>query len=553
MPIMPTSMSQQESNHHHQQSQQPLQSMMPMSAAAAGNRADNQPSPQEVDKFQHQQQQHVTMPGMPTMMPMASSTTSNMVMPGYNLNESGGGVSLHQPSIPMPTNSGNTNAGGINAMLQNAFLMSNMNGNNQASTTSSVIPLTITKTQDEAIDENHIKVLQKDFDELSKMTLIDSEEYLYNLFIRKDAFNQQNYMCNLLFRLYQEKYSHLFSKYRGIGNWLLFCLTMMIYKTENNLKLECRYSNSSNLMLGNHPSFLLKSRKRNSNNQNFIRTEKVKKAKIVVKHPLLLESYYIEHENLFNIGFMSRYCIPSDFAIMHMHTSQSNVVKIITKMDKRTVMGLKGSFSKPVVCAMEHREIKQYKFYNASNMEDVTDVISKMTNLQIEFNMFNFGIKEQKKIYNITKDSTQMSTLPNDKDLKDTSCYFALIANFQCVCKTSKFIDIRAYVDTLYEISRDLEMNSAKIEIIDEMIQNNTERLEECLDKYYEEVEKLKNPVETNVSDENVAIVNGSGGNVSTVVATVEMAADQATADSAATTLKENDDHSVVGDITTAL
>jgi RNAse (barnase) inhibitor barstar len=461
----------------------------------------HQPQQNEFNKQDQQEQQHhrqqqqlnvsmpstsstpAAMPVMPTVsMPMSMPTTSQssmpmsqppqpqqMMMPGYNQLQ-------QQPQIPMPSINGNS----MSALIHNTYLTNGGVSNR----ISGLIPITEAKSQNEVIDEATIKMLREDFSKVSKMTLLDCEDSKYTLFIKQDAFEQQNYMTNLLSRMYRDKYKHLFDKYPGMWNWLMFCLTMLIYRSENELKLECQYSNQSNLQLGSHESFGILKR---NYDRAFIRTSKnVKKPKTNLKHPLLEEKYFIQHESLFSIGSMVKYCIPTDFAIIHMTTSLSNVIKIITKTDKRVVMGLKGSFSKPILTTLEQRTVQQFKFYSGSNMDDVNDVISKMLDMPIEFNMFNIGTKEQKLFFNVTKETIPNSMSSNNNELKDDSCYFGLITNFQCVGKQTKQVDVRTYLNTLYEINKNLEMRSEQINAIDELIFKNLPELEERLNKYYD-------------------------------------------------------------------
>lgn len=428
----------------------------------------------------HQSQQYVHQYEMPNFgndgqqlsLPSSSSVTSKPMSNMVNPQQMG----LSQPSStmpPLPMNHQNTavmspiplptsislypqSAGqytnvpmGVytNSILNNENLGKGipMNGKRSNIHIKKIVP------QQCAEDKVAIAVLREDFDAITKMNLIDDEDTLYTLFMKSPSFIDIEFMINFLINMYRVKYEDLYNRYPSLSIFTTFCLSVVLARSENNLKSICNAA-SGNIPQGCTKSiFGMMSRKREAiyiNTDNTRMRFEVKKRKAQIVHPLLSHSFYLEHKSVFNLGTLTRYCVPTEFSILFTTAKPGAVLKILSRDNKVMYDGIRGTFSRSVVIALQSKAVSTYVFTHAPFMNNIGELITDMTGLSTENDIFNVGIKRKAIFDNITTKTVTGAEKVNYTD----GFYMGVLSTFMCVATDSKTVDIRSYVERGYKL-----------------------------------------------------------------------------------------------------
>nr|WOJ45381.1 GrBNV_gp06-like protein [Apis mellifera nudivirus] len=336
------------------------------------------------------------------------------------------------------------------------------------------IPITNIMMQEKAEDPSVMEALNRDFEILTNMTLIDDEINLDTLFLRQATLSNRVYSLNLLLNLYKLKYTNLITRYPSIQIWLTFCLTTLIYNNESKLLARCSGASISFIPTTvTHQSFGLINRKRKRFGSSSVvsgsgssSSSSEKKLALGKKpnHPFLETNYYIEHPMLFKIGQMTKYCIPTEFALRFVNIKPGPVSKIVAKNDKSMYPGLRGTFMRPVVSLMTIRRVQNYPFVTIPFMDNIGQLVSSMTQLSPEADIFNMGIRQNMKVEDLI-DADIISYSADDKKMEEgTVMLMALLTTFQCVGTSAGTVDIRSYANGVYRF------NNAKIEVDDQQM-----------------------------------------------------------------------------------
>lgn len=333
------------------------------------------------------------------------------------------------------------------------------------------IPITNVVMQEKAEDPSIVEALNRDFEILTNMTLIDDEINLDTLFLRQASLTSHVYTLNLLLNLYKLKYANLITRYPSIQIWLTFCLTTLIYNNESKLLARCSGASLTFIPTATHQGFGLINRKRkrfggssNGTSSSIVVSGSSMKKQATGKpnHPFLNTSYYIEHPMMFKIGQMTKYCIPTEFAMRFVNIKPGPVSKIVAKNDKSMYAGLRGTFMRPIVSLMTIRRVQNYPFVTIPFMDNIGQLVSSMTQLSPEADIFNMGIRQNMKVEDLIGGDI-ISFSADDKKLEEgTAMLIALLTTFQCVGTSAGTVDIRSYANGVFRF------NNAKIEVTDQ-------------------------------------------------------------------------------------
>lgn len=366
-------------------------------------------------------------------------------------------------------------------------------GGNAMSGKRQMVPIANPTAQEKVEDAELIAALNRDFETLSSMTLIDNDANLDTLFLRQAAMKSKAYTFNLLINMYKAKYADLLDKYRGAQIWLSFCLITLVFGNENRLRLRCSNMSTSCIpvMHTSHEGFGLINRKRRRFTDASSDTSKRANTSRKPSHPFLQTAYYSAHSALFKIGTMTKYCVPTEFAIKFVRIKPGFVSKILSKSDKVTQQGLRGTFTRPILALVSTRGVQNFQFTGLAFMDNICQLVSEMSGLTAENEIVNLGIRQNMTVEDLIDNSTtSYSDTKNNDD--GSSVIMAVIGSFQCAGTTAGTVDIRTYTDNVYRlITSRTAITDEEMDRHEQLNQDHEDEYASILDAYDDKLVEL--------------------------------------------------------------
>lgn len=341
---------------------------------------------------------------------------------------------------------------------------------------------------DQAFDENRKAELMRDYETFKSMTLLDDEEILYNLYLNSPAFTTSKFKVSILCAYYKEKYADLVAKYDSVLVYLEFVLSKIIYSSEASLKDACASRTIRLPKSGGTSDFL---RMFGCKKRGAVRTDAespaIKRAKQVT-HPFLKTDEYKMQPILYNIGKCSDYAIPSEFAELFAHAQYESVTRITGGNKKEIMMGLKVTFTKPIVCILVSKSVASFTFISLEHLSTFGNLLSNMTSLGKLEDTFAFGAKQSMQIETVNTGRIETKT-----DQKFDHGFFIAIINTMQVCKLSnKTLSSKTYSNVVYSLTEntlsDSELNNCQMYIKTFEAEANAK-----LEEYDRELEEITN------------------------------------------------------------
>lgn len=335
----------------------------------------------------------------------------------------------------------------------------------------------------DVFDDQMRSKLQADFDEISKMTLIDNEDSLYTLLANKSAFSTKNVCVALLSEYYKEKYSELFRKYDSLSVYLEFVVSMIVYCNESNLK-KASASRVVRIPSSNPGSFssTFKIRKRGATIESV--GGSIPKKSTKAQHPFLLSDEYLARPTLYNIGKCCEYIIPSEFAELYTNVQYETVTRLANSVDKDICKGLKIVLSKPVVCLLVTKLVQGFTFISLEHLSTLGSILSNMTNLGKLDDSFAFGVRKGMKI-------DHLPVISDDNPPAFTTGFHMVVVNTMQVCaKSNNTFASRTYANQVYNPPSS-EVTDKEMEFAEKAMANEAKIVEKQMEEYDEMVATL--------------------------------------------------------------
>lgn len=336
-------------------------------------------------------------------------------------------------------------------------------------------------------------MLQEDFKRICEMTLLDNEEYLYSLFLKSPAFTTVEFLCNYLVSLYSTKYAELIEKYPSIMPWLIFCIGICRSHNEANLKNLCCLDTVKQIRISQASPFKLVCKRRTPEDVS----PEAKRAKMQsAQNPFYKNPIYVAHRVLFSIGRCANYCVPSEFAALFLNVTVGQVSKISSGNVKDVIKGFRGSLSRTIVCSLQSRET-EYTCYRVAFVDNLLEIMTKLTGYPINFNQLNIGIKKNMMRRNLIGSNLDEVRIQGDSHLMPDKHYFCLMNNFQgTVSQTENpVLSLRTYSNIRYDIENEVfEPREDKTLHYEQVLELHREKLEAQYEAYENELnESLTN------------------------------------------------------------
>lgn len=333
------------------------------------------------------------------------------------------------------------------------------------------------------------KELQKDYVAVTRMTLLDDPDIMYNLFRNRPAFTTDKFLSSLLATYYREKYSELFKKYDSLSVYIEFVLSTIIHKSESGLKSACtsravRLPNS-----GASDEFLqtFGCKKRGAPAVGML-MQPAKKSKGI--HPFLSTPEYQAKPILFEIGKCCKYAIPSQFAELFAQVQYDNITRFMAS-SKQIEKGLKVVFSKSIVCMMVQKKINtasmQLIYMLLEHFKALGDIFAGMTNLTTLDDSFALGSKKNMKIENISLNKIEVL---NDKH---DGCIAVIIDGLGVNKMSNNTLSAKTYSDIVYMLPEN-NMSESEIQNCQQYINTSLETTDAIMDKYDEDLAAFAEP-----------------------------------------------------------
>nr|UBR58421.1 gp06-like protein [Oryctes rhinoceros nudivirus] len=320
-------------------------------------------------------------------------------------------------------------------------------------------------SMDEAFDANRKAELMRDYETFKSMTLLDDEEVLYNLYLNSPAFTTSKFKVSILCAYYKDKYSDLVAKYDSVSVYLEFVLSKIIYSSEASLKDACASRTIRLPKSGGTSDFLrmFGCKKRGAVRMD-AESPATKRTKQVT-HPFLKTDEYKMQPILYNIGKCSDYAIPSEFAELFAHAQYESVTRITSGNKKEIMMGLKVTFTKPIVCILVSKSVASFTFISLEHLSTFGNILSNMTSLGKLEDTFAFGAKQSMQIETVNTGRIETKT-----DQKFDHGFFVAIINTMQVCKLSnKTLSSKTYANVVFSLTEntlsDAELNNCQLYI----------------------------------------------------------------------------------------
>lgn len=250
------------------------------------------------------------------------------------------------------------------------------------------------------------KAMRKDFDALEKMSVFNCLTTMYTLYLSHETMKSDpKYLMCVLSGFYKKNYEVLFAKYPSLHIYVDFCLAIIIFQSAKDLKAMCSVpnigTNVSNPMARSLINRLIRTRKPTSATNRPIPqpNQPIIHAPVVdtfeqkcAKHPLLTTKVVQEFRLAFNIGECLQYCIPTEFMPLFC-TPKIGIAKRIMKGGSVSRKALVIALTRPAISSIWTRQTKDKKneFYYLQTMDVMSELITKMTELQPAQYPFDYG------------------------------------------------------------------------------------------------------------------------------------------------------------------
>lgn len=353
----------------------------------------------------------------------------------------------------------------------------------------------------QAMAEHITKELKEHWAQVEKLNLLDGDR-LDQLYVYHDVLHDdKKLLFEYLYSEYREKYGDLFNTYLSVEIYVIYVLLVLVYGSEQVLKESCADGFVQTPRAGGSSLKLRQfSRKRaaadfgdDAAKRTLVNAEETPVAAEIAadrpKHPFYGETLYTAHSSLFKVGEMTKYCVPSEFAVLFCSLHLS-VVSVYKQGDKKTQHnGIRLAFSKPIVSLVRSRNYKSYTFQSLERFGALGDIMSAVTGRQIDQEPFRLSSLKEMKMKDLTTQQT-LSTLKWDGSV---GYNMAIINTFSCTDTNVGILNIRAFSSPIYHVAKGhIDVNEDKLSDMYEKASNHTSYVRRTneLNEHYDRVEE---------------------------------------------------------------
>lgn len=347
--------------------------------------------------------------------------------------------------------------------------------------------------------------LKDHWTQVEKLNLLDADR-LDQLFVYQDVLDgDKKLLFEYLYSEYREKYSELFNEYISVEIYVIYVLLSLVYGSEQVLKEACAdgYNGFSQTPRAAGTSLKLRqfTRKRaaadvDGGEDAAKRTRLTPgeagaaetKTAVAQKHPFFGEKLYKAHSSLFKIGEMTKYCVPSEFAVMFC-SLQLGTVCLYAQGDRKTLHnGIRLMFSKPVVSLVRSRNFKSYTFQSLERFGALVKLMETVTGRSTDHEPFRLSSLKEMKMKDLTT-QLPLTTLNWDGNL---GYNMAIINNFSCTDTNAGQLNIRSFSSPIYHVAKGhIDANEERLRDMYDKASNDKsyERRSNELNEYYDRLD----------------------------------------------------------------
>lgn len=341
--------------------------------------------------------------------------------------------------------------------------------------------------------------------QVEKLNLLDADR-LDQLFVYHDVLDgDKKLLFEYLYSEYREKYSELFNTYISVEIYVIYVLLSLVYGSEQVLKEACAdgYNGFSQTPRAGGTSLKLRqfTRKRaaavvDGGEEAAKRTRVTAgdagaaeiKTTVDQKHPFFTEKLYKAHSSLFKVGDMTKYCIPSEFAVMFCNL-QLGTVCVYAQGDRKTLHnGIRLMFSKPVVSLVRSRNFKSYTFQSLERFGELVKLMERVTGRSTDHEPFRLSSLKEMKMKDLTT-QLPLTTLNWDGNV---GYNMAIINTFSCTDTNAGQLNIRSFSSPIYHVAKGhIDVNEERLRDMYDKASNDKsyERRSNELNEFYDRVD----------------------------------------------------------------
>ncbi|AYP97909.1 GrBNV gp06-like protein-like protein [Mauternbach virus] len=337
------------------------------------------------------------------------------------------------------------------------------------------------KSEKTFLSEETYKTLADDFSQITKMNLIDDidPDLLYTLYVRHSAFIYNEYYFGLLSNLYRKRYNTLYDKYPSLSVYVEFCLATIIFKSEEMFRNHCISKTLKIPTSGNATGFnkLIRTNLKRPTSTNNAKDEPQVKKNNLSKHPFFNTSVYKAKQILFSIGKCTDHCIPADFASL-LFTVTKGVVKKMDGKIAHPYEGLKVTFTKPVLCLLSDRKVKDFKYSYLEHLSQLDYLLTKMIGKSILNSQFQLGKKQKLGALYLSSGKFE------DLDKVSSGYLMTLVNNLSLFQMGNNAMMCKTYSDLVFNLDDQTQINDDNMTICEQLIEKNKEDSDEIIRQY---------------------------------------------------------------------
>lgn len=357
--------------------------------------------------------------------------------------------------------------------------------------------------------------MSRDYTSFTKMNLLDDEN-LDNLYYLQEVFNDPQKTFNIIYSMYTEKYEQLISKYPSIANYISMCIYAVVKQDENQLSRLALSStipampyNNNNLMGKMKRAFALKSSTtassssssssssvqlpalqsttsavHNNNNSAPYKTSSIRNMNRP-KHPFFDTDIYNKKPIIFSIGNCSKYCRPSDFALLGIKFTNQHIKKYGAGKEHEIYLGMKMDFEVPICTAVASRQSAKNNsgFYVVEKMDVLESSIAPIAKFQ--FNRDGLTMGKNANLV-ITDFDTQMPRT----DVPGVN--IAIISHFGVHKLKNASLSGRCYANNMVFLASTILLAESELDGIVEIAHSQMHGKDEPLKEYRKQLKEFK-------------------------------------------------------------
>lgn len=325
--------------------------------------------------------------------------------------------------------------------------------------------------------------LRRDFEVVASMNLLDDDNIMNTLLLNTPGMLDNRLYCfGAMVTAYKHKYEELVRKYPSVGSYIEFVLGLYILHengTLDSLIDRKMYKTPDNTMPSMFAFSVRKKRKvtrtdenelsSSSVNSKCMRTstddgsnnatdsysvyEVLNESEKLKYHPFHSLLSHFKGLKMFELGKFTDTCVPSDFSVLFA-SGQFGPLNVFDKHgdkdNRKTKIGLKVNYSKPIVCMSTYRFVGplRYIMYHIRHLDSLSDALLAALDMSVATDGHRLGQKHEEDWFKINDKTRHKTPYNMEKDERDDHV-FSLVWSTLVYAQENDDLQTKSFTNTM--------------------------------------------------------------------------------------------------------